>query len=251
MEKLIYSIVLQKNKPGELDSLLAGLKGIHAADLSAVSFDDISVVICDINKADFIADQSSAIEYAGVIEKLAHHSALLPVRFGSTMGSTEAIRNMLERNYSEILQNLQKVENKVEFGLKVLSDPEQLQTEMRDKSETSDILASEACAEGEFSVFREYVNKKLREHRLEELLLTYVDSVIAEIYGSLAKFNVVAKFTRMSTPATIIDGVFLLDKGQKELLIQTAGDFQKRYPELSFILTGPWPPYNFVDFNIK
>jgi hypothetical protein len=55
----------------------------------------------------------------------------------------------------------------------------------------------------------------------------------------------------MTTATLVADAVFLLDKDKKHELVQAVEDIQDQYPSLNFILTGPWPPYSFVDVKIK
>lgn len=251
MEKMIYAILSSKNNSDEVNTLLFTVKGISGTDLYAVVFNEISMIVGDIKKTDLITDNSNAIEYAGVIETLAKQFTLLPVRFGSLMESTNAIIKILEKNYKEITQNLQRVENKYEFGLKIFCDSEKLKTDLKAKSEANIHEPTNPDPEIKISVFKDYVNRKLKEHRLEELLLTFINSVIAEITGHLTRLNTVSKFKKMTTSSMIIDAVFLLEKDKKEDLIQTVEDLQKQYTKLNFVLTGPWPPYSFVDFKIK
>ena len=251
MEKLIYALLSVKNKSDKLDSLLTEIKGISAGDLSVVSFEEIVAVAGEIHKASLVANNENAIEYAGVIEALAQQFTLLPVRFGSSMAADDSIRQMIERNYSDIQQNLQKVENKYEFGLKIFCDSEKMTAELQAKSvaETKTPGVPDPLIKN--SVSRDWVNRKLKEHRLEELLLSYVDSVISEITEHLLQFNAVSKFKKMASPANIIDAVFLLGKDKKEALIHTISELQRKHASLTFVLTGPWPPYSFVDFTVK
>jgi hypothetical protein len=251
MEKMIYSILSVKRNPEKLSPLLVGMKGISGTDLNVVFFDEITAVVSDIKRADLIADRSKAIEYAGVIENLAQQFTVLPMRYGSIMESAESINKMLERNYHEFQQNLQKVENKCEFGLKIFCDSEKLKSELRIKSEADTQTPEKPATEIKNSVYRDYVDKKLKEHRLEELMLTYVDSVIVKILGYLDRLNAVNKFKKMATDTNIIDAVFLLDKERKDALIHVTEDLKNQYPGLNFVLTGPWPPYNFVEITIK
>lgn len=251
MEKIIYAIVSVKRVPEKLIALLSGIEGIAGADIYAVSFNEISAVVSDKERAALIADKSSAIEYAEVIENLAAHFTLLPMRFGSVMESADAIIKMLERNYFEIQNNIQKVDNKCEFGLKVFCDTEKLHEELRRKSEETANTTSKPSIEIRNSVYGDYMNKKLKEHRLEELLLTYVDCVIAGITGYLDRLDAVNKFKKMTTASNIIDAVFLLEKDKKDTLILAVEELQNQHIGLKFVLTGPWPPYNFVDFTVK
>ena len=248
---VLYTILSVKSDHGKLNEILNSIKGISDANLFTVSVDEITVVVSDHKRTDLIADKTNAIAFAGVIEILAQQFTLLPVRFGSIMESTDAIVKMLEKNYQEIYRNLEKVENKFEFGLKIFCDSEKLKTSLISKSVVEDSTSINQTSEIKKSVFRDYVNKKLAAHRLEELLITHVDSVIAEIKGHLAKLNTISKFKKMLTETTIVDAVFLLEKERKYPLINVIEELKKQYPGLNFILTGPWPPYNFVDFTIK
>ncbi|MEI7501350.1 MAG: GvpL/GvpF family gas vesicle protein [Bacteroidota bacterium] len=193
MEQMIYALVSEKTDHGKLAASLSGMKGIAGVNLYAVSFDQISAVVSDIKRADLIAGKSTAIEYAGVIETLSQQFTLLPMRFGSLMESNEAIIHMLEKNHPDIRQNLSKVENKYEFGLKVFCDSGKLMAELRVKSEASPLPSATPAPEIKNSASRDWVNKKLNEHRLEEMLLAYVDSVIAEITGQLDRLKAISK----------------------------------------------------------
>lgn len=248
---MIYSILSVKKNPTKLNALLNGMKGISGVDLHEVAVDEITAIVSHTARANLIVDRSNAVEYAGVIETMAQQFTLLPMRFGSEMDSTDAVNKMLERNYQEIQHNLRQVENKYEFGLKVFCDSEKLRAELVAKSEFDARKSEKPDPEIKNSVFREYVNKKLKEHRLEELMLTYVDSVIAEITEHLTQLNALSKIKKMATTSNIIDAVFLLDKVSKNKLIQAIENLQNQHHGLNFVLTGPWPPYNFVNFTVK
>jgi hypothetical protein len=251
MDKMIYSILFVKNNQEKLNTLLIAMKGISGANLYAVSIDEISAVVSDIKRTDFIADNRNAIEYAGLIENMAQQFTLLPMRFGSIMNSTEIISNMLEKNYSGFQKNLQKVENKSEFGLKIFCDTGKLKAELNLKSEETSETSQKPVTENKNSVFKEYINQKLKAHRLEETLMGYIDSVIAEFNGFLIELNAEKKIKKMTTATTIIDAVFLIEKDKKAELVRAIEDMQGKYSELNFILTGPWPPYSFVDVTLK
>ena len=248
---MIYAILAAGNRTGKLDDLIAGLKGISGAELQTVYLDEIAVVAGVIERAALVADKSTALAYAGVIETLEQHFTLLPVRFGSVMESSDAILKMMEKNYPALKDNLQKVENKCEFGLKVFCDSEKLKEGLMTESPAGLPIPGTAAPDPKTSVYRDWVNRKLAEHRTEELMLQHVDTVIAEITGHLNLLNAVNKFKKMVTATTIIDAVFLLDKTQQETLVGAVGNLQNRYPGLKFVLTGPWPPYNFVELTIK
>lgn len=204
----------------------------------------------DIVKTRLIADRSNVLEFAAVVEKLNQHFTLLPMRFGSIMESTDLIAQMLERNNAIIRQNLYKVEDKFEFGLKLFCNSQKIKDELITKSADFTLKSAKPVSDTEKSVFRDYVDKKLKEHRLEELMLSYVDSVIKEIDRCLSKFDAIKKFKRMVSETTILDAVFLVKKNKKDAIIHAIEDLQNQYSTINFILTGPWPPYNFVEITL-
>jgi hypothetical protein len=119
------------------------------------------------------------------------------------------------------------------------------------KSEETSETSQNPVTENKNSVFKEYINQKLKAHRLEETLMGYIDSVIAEFNGFLIELNAKKKIKKMTTATTIIDAVFLIEKDKKAELVRAIEDMQAKYSELNFILTGPWPPYSFVDVTLK
>jgi len=241
---------------------VAGIRGISGAGLEAVfsnchpDVTGISAVVSDADRKDIIPNNTNTIEYAGVIDKLFQQFTLLPVRYGSLMESNGIVEKLLERNYKEIQQNLQKVENKCEFGLKVFCDSEKLHAELRAKAEVQKSMFEEKDDEvSENSIYKDYLIKKLKIFRFEELLSGYVDNIIEEITKHLVPLDTIRKFKKMPTAANIIDADFLIDKEvqwkKKDVLIRSVKELQDKYPGLSFVLSGPWPPYNFVDITLK
>jgi len=249
MDKIIYAILSVKEDPEKLMAQLNTMKGILEADLYIVSYEDISAVVSDINRSDLIADKTNALKFAELIENLAEQFTVIPVRFGSLVESSDRIKKMLERNYNKIQNNLLEIKNKVEFGLKVFCDPEKMKAEIKIKAEAEPLI--ESIKSKKKSIYTDYLLNKLKEHRFEEQLLAHVDCIILDITTHLKQLNPIQKFKKMVSATNIIDAVLLLEKDKKELCINVVNELQNKYPDLSFMLTGPWPPYNFVDINIK
>ena len=251
MDKLIYCLLLAKSNHAKPETTLNSLKGVKEAGLVAVEYHNISAIISDVTEKQFVANKQHAVEFALVIDKLAQKYTLLPMRFGSMMDSTGSVMDMLERNEVEIEAGLKKVKNKWEYGLKVLCDREKLKEELIAKQDNDSLNLVKPEIDPNKSVYKTYVLKKLSEHRAEEQILSFVDSILVEIKTYLRKLKAVDKCKKMTNETTIIDAVFLLDKKKKKEVINLVKDLQQKYPQLNFLLTGPWPPYNFVNKSIK
>ena len=251
MGKLIYAILSVNNSTQNLSSLLLGMRGLEGQELHAVSCEEIIAVVSNVEKINAISERSGAIEYAGIIEHLSQKYTLLPMRYGSIMESSDDVNGMISRNYEEIHQNLMYVEKKFEFGLKILCDVTKLKSEIWDQLPIQNQLPDNQIPDRQNSVYRNWVNNKLLEHRLEELVVTYVDSIIKKITDTLDELNSIHRFKKMVTESILVDSVFLLDKEKQNDLLAKIGSLQNQFPELNFVLTGPWPPYSFVKFKLK
>jgi hypothetical protein len=251
MGRMIYSIIKASEEPSKLNAVLSGLHGISGGNFKLVQCEDILAVTCSVERKDMVADRSNTLDYAGVIDELSKSCTLLPVRFGSVMESEDEILKMLERNYRGIQDNLLRVEGRVEFGLKVFCDPEKLKSRPEIFGKDNIKIFDKTPGSQNNSVYLDYVNKKLIEYRIEEALLSFVNSVIKEITGCCKSAGANGKFRKMVSPNNIIDGLFLIDRSKTNELITVVKELQVKYPDLNLMLTGPWPPYNFVDITIS
>lgn len=249
--KTIYAIVFTGDNPDGLQMFLQNGKMFSMANISALTFNQVSAVVGDYSGNGSTAGKLAAIGYARIIEGISDSFNLLPMRFGSVTESEEHTLKMLRSHYDVFVNTLKKTENKDEFGLKVFCNSMKMRAFIKEKLLFE---ASEQPQTGQMtenSVFRDYINKKLEEHRLEERMLQYTESIIAEIISYLKNMNPEHKIKKMVSPSNIIDAVFLMEKQHKTDLVKTIEDFQNRYPELIFMLSGPWPPYNFTNITLK
>jgi hypothetical protein len=251
MEIIIYALLSDKEESSELDLKLKRMQGLLKAEIYSLKKGQITAILSNISRTNLITDSTNALLFAEIIDTLSQEYSLLPMRFGSFMESSNAILQMLERNYISIQKNLDQVNDKYEFGLKVFCDSAKLKADLLEQTEYNDRVKEQLSTETKLSIYREWVNRKLKEHRLEELLLTHVDKVIASISEQLSSMNAVSKYKKLLSETTIIDALFLLKKDQYEELMAVITNLQKQYPGLNFVMTGPWPPYNFVEITIK
>lgn len=251
MSELIYVIVSNKDTTENFEEILSETTGIDDSKLVVVPCDNISAIVSQVEKADIVKDQRNALVFAQTVENLSRWSTLLPMRFGSVLGSSDLVWEMLSKNYSELEKNLQMVKDKSEFGVKVFGNAEELKVKLKANSEEFQNSLNDHSGTESESNFKKYVKQKLALYRLDELLNDYIELVIADFNGYLNDLRVHKKVRKKTTGTTIIDGVFLLKNDKQTELIQAVELLESKHPELNFILTGPWPPYSFVDITLK
>lgn len=252
MSKLIYAFVEANSSPAELGLLLKYMQSISGTTLAAIRANGVTAIVSDLNRTELVADKLSAIAYAGVIEELAKKFTVIPVRFPSFLGSSSEVEEMINRNLEGILDNFKKIENKSEFGLKIFCDKQVLIEMLRMKGNDRDGKSENSeLKEGSPSVYRAWVDKKLKEFQLEEQVTVYVNSIVAVINDSMGSIQAGCKFRKMVSETLLLDAIFLLRKQHKTVLVEMVKSLEAQFGVLTFVLTGPWPAYSFVDFTVK
>jgi hypothetical protein len=248
VEKIIYAIVASNRSHAKLGDLMKGIQGISGSTLYALSFKGISVAVSDFTPSKFTINKGLAIDFARVIEELSQSVTLLPVRFGTFLKSDEIINQLLINHYDSFLKNLHQVENKYEFGLKVLWDYEKCSEEIRVKVASEEVKAADYFSTS--TVYTNYLLEKIKKNRLEDALLKHIEQLIEEVSRHLAQINPDCKFKKMVTNNIILDAFFLVKKNKKDEFIKAIEALKQQQADLQFLLTGPWPPYSFVDIAI-
>jgi hypothetical protein len=249
MKKIIYAILSTNQSLTEISDLVNGMKGIMDANLYALSFNDISIAVSDFTPSKDITNRELAIDFAGVIEVLSQHVTLLPVRFGTFIKTDEIVHQLLVNHYDSFLRNLQKVENKCEFGLKVLCDYETFSNKISAQAAAVEVQPHEYFSAN--TIHTNYLLEKIKINKLEDSLFKYVEQLIEDISQHLTQINPDAKYKKMVTNRILLDAVFLVKKNKKDEFIHAISTFKQQHDDLQFLLTGSWPPYSFVDIVIE
>ncbi len=249
MNKIIYAILGLPKSAITSKCLLMETTGLLGEALYPVSFENISVIVsnCGSHKQTWVKD--SVLEFAAVIEKLSEQANLLPVRFGTILQSDEAIMELLLNFHEALESNLRRVANKTEFGLKVLWDYEILKNKIKEKSGTVEVKAGDYFKQN--TQYTNYLLIKIKKHKLDDAVLHYVENFIEEINHCLMPLNPVSRFKKMVSNSIMLDAVFLIEKSKHNDFKNIIENFGRQHADLQFLLTGPWPPYSFVDIQLE
>lgn len=232
--KCIYAILDSSQK---LDPVFEGMAGSFVYN---VVYKDISAAVSDsdIDKSSLEVGPECALVYERIIEGLMAKHTLLPMRFGTLVKEDNEIIGILEKHYNEFISNLGQVRGKREYGLKVLFNIEDTGFKPNDARGSEQLQG--------VSPYKKYLLGKLMEHKIEEVMMNKIDAIIEKINNSLGELSFLSKFKKRVTRKIILDGVYLVERGEKDIFIRKVKELKESYQNLKFLLTGPWPPYNFI-----
>jgi hypothetical protein len=245
MLKCIYAILDAANPHHHFD--LADLKGLDGAAVYAIPYQDISAAVSDLNGHPLTLSPEVALQYENILDRLMTRYSLLPMRFGTLVKNDPAVIAILQKYYPDLIRNLSQVKDKVEYGVKLLWDLAQISAQIRTRCDNETVPLKGFGRLNEASLHHQYLLKKFQELQFEEALLQKAESVIETIHTPLKELSACSKYQTMITPKIILDATYLVATDQQKTFIHTVQALEDKKPEVKFLLTGPWPPYNFIE----
>lgn len=235
--KYVYGIVW---KNITLNGELRGLQ--DSRPVQAIEFRDIAALTSDfdITSTSTHFDDLKMLRHDFVVNRYFLVTTILPFRFGTVLKDMDRVQEMIRENYLTFRKNLVFLRDKVEFGLKAIwSTEKQKEILLNHKSVDLEELFPASPGPGV-----SFLMKKYQETSVSLIYEKYTDEIIHRIDQTLSKLSSASKVQRFPITRMFMDAVYLVDK-EKSLR------FQKRVKgldaEAKILLTGPWPPYNFVN----
>ena len=140
------------------------------------------------------------------------------------------------------------MQDKLEFGLKVLWDRDQIIREIEEEDEDIRRLKSEISSQKGSTYFARMQYGRLIDAALQARSERYV----AEIFDALRDVSVASRSNKPIGDRMIMNAAFLVvARAWSRRSTRRVKDIGQRYDKLTFKYTGPWPPYNFVNIRLK
>ena len=250
----VYGIVPGDGPPAVFDGV-SGIDAsepvvlVHAAGFAAVA----SRVPADEFGADAIESrlhdprwlEQKARAHEAVLESALGKTTVLPFRFGTLYADEAHVREMLA-GHPEFAETLSRLEGKVELGVKGFLDRDAFRKHLDAQRRG----AADAPESG-----RAYMQRKQLERELDEAARAFAVEC-AEI--SHQQLTVAAEAGRMNAAQPfavtqpnqemLLNGAYLLRSDDEQRFADALAALRERYAAegVTYKLTGPWPPYNFV-----
>lgn len=214
-----------------------------------IHYQDIAAIVSNTSVFIFDPTRENALVHEHVIETVMKLHTIIPMSFGTVFRTDDDIREVLRSIYSSLKDVLNQMAGKLEFGLKVNWDREQIVEELKQENE-------------EISRFHEeIIRKHLQSTYLARMQLGWmVDKAMAErstlyvreIYEALRGVCVASRDNQPIGDKMIMNAAFLVERNREAEFDGVVNKIAKKYGKrLSFKYTGPWPPYNFVNIRLK
>jgi hypothetical protein len=231
------------------ESLKFGAIGLGAepAEVHTVHHKDIAAVVSDTPIEVPDATRENVLAHERVNENVMRSHTVIPMSFGTVFKTPNDIVELLRGAYDAFHDVLGKMQDKLEFGLKLLWDRDVAIREVEKEDEEVRRLKSEISSQKGSTYFARMQYGRLLESALSARSERYANEILAQ----LRDVSVASRTNKPIGDKMIMNAAFLVSRDQESAFDARVKELGARYDRLTFRYTGPWPPYNFVNIRLK
>lgn len=238
--------IIRLDKPREFGNIGIGeganrVYSVHYRDLVAV-VSDTPIVIYDPTRENVLAHEL-------VNETVMREFSVIPMSFGTVFRSEEDVSELLRSTYQAFTDVLDKMQDKIEFGLKILWDRDKVIAEIERTNDEIRELKDEITRNTQSSTYF----ARMQLGRLIEAALEITSNrYVADVHETLKQVAVASRSNKPIGDRMILNAAFLVERNRDRDFDDKVREISRKHEELlTFKYTGPWPPYNFVNIKLK
>jgi hypothetical protein len=219
------------------------------ARVYTVNHQDLAAVVSDTPIVIYDPTRENVLAHEFVNETVMREFTLIPMSFGTIFRSENDVRALLNSTYQAFTDVLDKMQDKIEFGLKILWDRDSVVAAIeRDNDEIRRLKDEITRNAASSTYFARMQLGRLVEAAMEEASNRYVN----DIHEQLKDVSVASRSSKVIGDRMILNTAFLVDRKDEKAFDEKVKAISLKYEDLlTFKYTGPWPPYNFVNIKLK
>jgi len=215
--------------------LLRQIVGLRMRPVFLVPQRDLAAVVSRSPLTLWPVDEDHLTLHETVLEEVMISRPVLPARFNTLFRTEDAVLALLNERARPFRSALERVTGKVELGLRVLWEP------------PGDAATTVDQKTGDEGPGTEYLHRRLTEERHRARLRAAGERLIQELQASFPSLAGESRLQRFPTERLLLTGAYLVERDRVDAFREGVAKIREEFPRLSFLLSGPWPPYHFVN----
>ncbi|GAB6098313.1 hypothetical protein JCM16358_01920 [Halanaerocella petrolearia] len=210
------------------------IKGIEKQEVKIIDYSNFYVLYSYVKQSKYKAKLSRLQEHNKVLNSLIQDGIVLPFAFGTVIEDRKPIDNFVETNTDKINRLLENYEGKIEVGLKICSKLEQTINKNKLEKRT-----------GKSYMMRLYNDYQKRKNLIKDLRQT-IDPLTDLLEENSDKYT----SEYMENPPLIFNASYLIKIDKFSFFKERINNFKTTTKDdIIYKFSGPWAPYNFVNFK--
>jgi hypothetical protein len=221
--------------------------GSEKSAVHTVNYGDIAAVVSTTPMVVQDPTRENVLAHQRVNERVMRNHTVIPMSFGTVFKTNDDIIELLRSAYDAFTDVLNKMQDKFEFGLKVLWDRDQIIRDIEEEEEDIRRLKSEISSQKGSTYFARMQYGRMIDAALQARSERYV----SDVFRVLRDVSVASRSNKPIGDRMIMNAAFLVAREMEDAFDVRVKEIGQLYDKLTFKYTGPWPPYNFVNIRLK
>src|SRR5579871_6353368 len=166
--------------------------GTKPTDVRTINYKDIAAVVSDTPLQVYDATRENVLAHESVNETVMRDHTVIPMSFGTIFKTREDIVELLRSAYDAFADVLSKMQDKLEFGLKVLWDRDEIVRTIEQEDEDIHRLKTEISSQKGSTYFARMQYGRL----IDGALQTRSERYVAEFLSRLRDVSVASRVNR-------------------------------------------------------
>ena len=226
---------LLRDQVGAAVELRAARNRAEPAEVHTVHFRDIAAIVSNTPMVLQDPTRDNVLAHQRVNETVMQDHTVIPMSFGTVFKTDDDIRELLRSAYDAFTDVLNKMQDKFEFGLKVLWDRDQIIHEIESEDEDIRRLKGEISTQKGSTYFARMQYGRL----IDAALQTRSERYVSEIFEALRSVSVASRSNKPIGDRMIMNAAFLVARSLEQAFDARVKDIGQRYDKLTFKFTGP------------
>jgi hypothetical protein len=192
---------------------------------------------------------ATARAHQDVVAALTSVTCLVPLRLATVCRDDDGVRRLLEAGHDRFVRTLERLDGRVEWGVKVYAETPARQAEPPAPAPVPrDDSGSPPAPTG-----RDYLRRRLRERQSSETNLEFADAVSRRLHEELSRHAEAGMLHRpqqaqLSHAAglNVLNAAYLVPREDSDAFVAHLDRLRPDRPDVRVELTGPWAPYSFA-----
>jgi hypothetical protein len=224
------------------DQIKESIYGLKGSGVYNIPYRDIGVVVRELDEPIQNVSRTSVLAHEEVIERLMEHFTILPVRFHTVFDGRDSILSMMQSYYMHFKDSLNRLRDKVEFGIKVIWPADKIKKSIRNSRKKG----GHEMPIQDGSSNKKFISKKLEKYKINEEFEQKAYKFINVIDIFFSKFAAEKVLKKLKTENLLLDAAYLIEKDRQADFKEAFKHIKNAHTGFKFMFSGPWPPYNFV-----
>jgi hypothetical protein len=223
--------------------------GDVANQVYTVNHQNLAAVVSDTPIRIYDPTRENVLAHELVNETVMREFTVIPMSFGTIFRTKDDIVELLKSTYKAFDDVLEKMRDKIEFGLKVLWDRDRVISKLEEHDDEIRRLKEEITGNVQSST---YFARMQLGRLVEAALESTANGYVMDIHESLKPVAVASRSNKPIGDKMIMNAAYLVERSREEEFDEAVKALSRKYEDLlSFKYTGPWPPYNFVNIKLR